>query len=140
MAMHERCFSSGEYRYGFNGKENDKAISGGDLDFGARIYDSRVGRWLSVDVKASKYPSLSPFNYCANNPTIFSDIDGNDFVIVTTNLKNETWNSFCSVINNRFEGLVSVSKSDISKSDIESYNSGKLPKFNNYGNVLKNSW
>jgi RHS repeat-associated protein len=47
--------SSG-YRYSFNGKENDKEVkgsgnsgSGNSIDFGARIYDSRVGRWLSGD-------------------------------------------------------------------------------------------
>ncbi len=36
------------YSYGFNGKEDDKDISEGGQDYGMRIYDSRVGRFLSV--------------------------------------------------------------------------------------------
>lgn len=39
------------YRYGFNGKENDNEVKGeGNLqDYGMRIYDPRLGRFLSVD-------------------------------------------------------------------------------------------
>ena len=40
-----------KYKYGFNGMENDDDINvdGGSYDFGGRIYDSRLGRWLSLD-------------------------------------------------------------------------------------------
>lgn len=58
----------------FTGKERD-AESGLDY-FGARYYNSEVGRWMSVDPKAGKYPSLSPFVYVANNPLKFIDPDG----------------------------------------------------------------
>ncbi|MFN0187706.1 MAG: RHS repeat domain-containing protein [Bacteroidia bacterium] len=66
------------YRFGFNGKENDNEVkgSGNSLDFGARIYDSRLGRWLSLDPLQMKYPSLSPYNFVANNPINFIDPDG----------------------------------------------------------------
>ncbi len=47
--------------------------------FGARYYDSDLSSWLSVDPLASKYPSLSPYNYCANNPVILVDPDGRDY-------------------------------------------------------------
>lgn len=36
-------------RYGFNGKEKDFETANDDYDFGARIYDGRLGRWLSLD-------------------------------------------------------------------------------------------
>ena len=44
--------------------------------FGARYYDSGLSIWLSVDPMSDKYPSMSPYNYCANNPVIFVDPDG----------------------------------------------------------------
>ncbi len=65
------------YRYGFNGKENDKDISEGSLDFGARIYDGRLGRWMSVDRFAKAYSSNSPYSYSLNNPIILKDEGGN---------------------------------------------------------------
>jgi RHS repeat-associated protein len=40
-----------DYRYGYNGKEKDNEIKGeaNSLDYGARIYDPRVGRWMCTD-------------------------------------------------------------------------------------------
>ena len=39
------------YRFGFNGMENDHEMkgTGNSLDFGARIYDPRIGKFLSID-------------------------------------------------------------------------------------------
>ena len=69
---------SSDYRYGFNGKEKDDEIKGeaNSLDFGARIYDPRVGRWMSTDPLESKYPSMSAYNYVANAPRMAIDPDG----------------------------------------------------------------
>ncbi len=69
---------SGGYRYGFNGKEMDNDISGtgNKLDFGARIYDSRLGRWLSVDPKAKDFPSEAPYIFGGNSPIVMIDPDG----------------------------------------------------------------
>jgi len=76
MPMPNRTLNSSGYRYGFGGKELDKDISEGKLDFGARIYDSRLGRWLSLDPLSSKLASQNPFNFCLNNPILFIDPDG----------------------------------------------------------------
>jgi RHS repeat-associated protein len=68
-----------DYRFGFNGmhKDNEVKGTGNSLDFGARIYDSRLGRWLSVDPYSAKSPHLNPYNFGANNPVINIDPDGN---------------------------------------------------------------
>jgi RHS repeat-associated protein len=76
--MPGRNFNGNGYRYGFNGKELDNEIkgNGNSLDFGARIYDPRLGRFLSVDPLYKEYPNISPYAYVANSPIIFVDHDG----------------------------------------------------------------
>ena len=49
--------------------------------FGARYYDSGLSIWLSVDPMSDKYPSLTPYAYCANNPVILVDPDGREVFI-----------------------------------------------------------
>ena len=83
MAMPGRKFNaSGEYRYGFNGKENDKDISEGGQDYGMRIYDARLGRFLSEDPLTSKYPELTPYQFASNTPIRAVDLDGGEAKIV----------------------------------------------------------
>jgi RHS repeat-associated protein len=84
MQMPGRSFSSPAYRYGFNGKEKDGEIKGdgNSLDFGARIYDSRLGRWLSVDVKEGKYPGWSPYHFGYCSPIITIDPNGEENIII----------------------------------------------------------
>jgi RHS repeat-associated protein len=72
--------------YGFNGKEKDdewSSVTGAALDYGARIYDSRLCRWSSVDIDQKKYPSFSSYNFCVNNPLIFVDPNGKGVEITT---------------------------------------------------------
>lgn len=52
---------------------------GTSYDFGARQYDSRIGRWLSRDALEFKYPSISAYSFSVNSPLYFKDFDGNDF-------------------------------------------------------------
>jgi RHS repeat-associated protein len=80
MVQPSRKFTAGTgYRYGFNGMEKDNSTGEGNLDFGARIYDARVGRFLSVDKATGTLPMLSPYAYCGNNPIANIDRDGNDY-------------------------------------------------------------
>ncbi|MBK6730812.1 MAG: hypothetical protein IPG60_07560 [Bacteroidetes bacterium] len=71
-----------EYRFGFNGKEGDSETygEGNAYDFGARIYDARLGRWMSVDRLFKDYPALSSYNFSANSPIWLSDKDGEKIV------------------------------------------------------------
>ena len=66
------------FRYSFNGKEKLDEVSGGGntTDFGARIYDSRIGRFLSVDPKTANFSSRTPYDFAANNPIKLIDVNG----------------------------------------------------------------
>jgi len=76
MGMPERKFSSDSYRYGFNGKENDDDISAGGQDYGMRIYDTRLGRFLSVDPLTKSFPWYSCYHFAGNTPIFAIDLDG----------------------------------------------------------------
>lgn len=67
---------AGAYRYGYNGQEHEDDLTGGDYDFGARIYDPRLGRWLGVDPVSRLYPSQSPYLGMGANPIYLRDHDG----------------------------------------------------------------
>lgn len=77
--MPGRKYSAGSgYRYGFNGKENDNDIKGegNQIAFEARIYDPRLGKFLSIDPIAYEYPFQSPYVFAANNPVTLIDVYG----------------------------------------------------------------
>lgn len=56
-------------------KDDEVKGSGNSLDFGARIYDPRIGRWLSID--GVKAPWQSGYIYTSNDPIRYSDPTGN---------------------------------------------------------------
>ena len=72
--------ASSGYRYGFNGKENDNDVKGegNQQDYGMRIYDPRLGRFLSVDPLTTKYPELTPYQFASNTPIQAVDLDGGE--------------------------------------------------------------
>ncbi|PSL45299.1 RHS repeat-associated protein, partial [Chitinophaga niastensis] len=72
---------AGVYRYGFNGKENDNEVKGegNQQDYGMRIYDPRIGRFLSVDPLMKSYPMLTPYQFASNSPIAGIDRDGLEF-------------------------------------------------------------
>ncbi len=76
--MPGRQFNAGTYRHGFNGKENDNEVKGvgNSLDFGSRIYDSRVNRFLSLDPLTRGYPNISPYLTSFDNPIYNIDEGG----------------------------------------------------------------
>lgn len=64
----------GAYRFTFNGKEKDSETQ--NQDYGMRIYDGRVGRFLSVDPLAKEFIDLAPYQFTENSPIANVDLDG----------------------------------------------------------------
>ncbi len=77
--------SSGLYRYGFNGKEQDPETYGqGNIyDYGFRIYNPRLGKFLSVDPLQPSYPYYTPYQFSGNLPIVAIDLDGLEQYVVT---------------------------------------------------------
>ena len=78
MPMPGRTYNNDQYRFGFNGKENDNEVkgTGNQQDYGFRIYDPRLGRFLSIDPLTAKFPMLTPYQFGSNNPIQNIDLDG----------------------------------------------------------------
>jgi len=74
-----------------SGKEKDSET--GYHYFGARYYNSDLSLWLSVDPMSDKYPSLSPYNYCAWNPLKLVDPNG-DTVVLMDNAKKHVMEAY----------------------------------------------
>jgi len=58
----------------FNAKELDEET--GLYYYGARYYEPRASLWLSTDPLQEKYPGVSTYAYCHNNPVKLIDLDG----------------------------------------------------------------
>ena len=71
-------WSAGSDPLAFNGKRKDDEVygSGNLYDYGARMYDSRLGRFLSTDPYFKKFAYYTPYQYAGNKPIECVDLDG----------------------------------------------------------------
>jgi RHS repeat-associated protein len=79
VGLYGRTYSGEGYRYGFNGKELDNKCMGGGgqtYDYGFRIYNPALGRFLSTDPLFRAYPWYTPYQFAGNKPIIAIDVDG----------------------------------------------------------------
>jgi RHS repeat-associated protein len=109
MQMPSVNFSGSNYRYGFNGKENDSEVAStgqGTQDYGMRIYNPSLGRFLSIDPLFRTYPHYSPYQFAGNSPIAFIDLDGLERVLAIT---------FNSDVNYRAQKLEVANEGEISK-------------------------
>lgn len=86
--MRGSIVSNSKYRYGFNGKELDKNGEFGSLnhyDYGFRIYNPGIGRFLSIDPLTGSYPELTPYQFASNTPIMAIDLDGLEAAVKTYN-------------------------------------------------------
>lgn len=93
MAM--QSFNAPEYRYQFNGKEIDlEGIGGGGAtyDYGFRIYNPALAKFLSVDPLSPSFPYYTPYQFAGNMPIHAIDLDGlEQFIIVNEQNADGGW-------------------------------------------------
>jgi RHS repeat-associated protein len=87
--MPGRKYNTGNYRHGFNGKENDREW-GDQLiqDYGFRLYNPAIGKFLSVDPLAPDYPELTPYQFASNTPIWAIDLDGLEAFFIHGTMSN----------------------------------------------------
>jgi len=79
MPGRKYSYEGNAYRYGFNGKELDKEGMGGGkstYDYGFRIYNPGIAKFLSVDPLTKSYPWYTPYQFAGNKPIWAIDLDG----------------------------------------------------------------
>jgi len=84
---------AGTYRYGFNGQEHEDEFTGGDYDFGVRMYDPRIARFLSLDPLKRLFTSESNYSYAGNSPIVLVDNKGEKktwYITIIDKWGNET--------------------------------------------------
>jgi RHS repeat-associated protein len=77
--MDGRSEQDSAYRYGFNGKELDGGGEWGgqnNYDYGFRIYNPSIAKFLSVDPLTKEYPWYTPYQFAGNKPIWAIDLDG----------------------------------------------------------------
>lgn len=109
---HYNNFTSTEYsisknNYKYNGKEVLEEMNIGLQNYGMRMYDNVIGRFTTKDRFAEKYATMSPYQYGANNPVKYVDVNGDSIKIGDLNYVPgmKTSDKYSEYINNVIESL-----------------------------------
>ncbi|MEJ0105486.1 MAG: RHS repeat-associated core domain-containing protein [Bacteroidota bacterium] len=104
----------GNYRYGFNGKEQDKeTVSTTTCDYGLRIYNPALGRFLSVDPIASSFPWYTSYQFAGNSPLANIDLNGEEPRLAT-------------IINPKTQSVLQVLTIDIKVKGVENFSNRSM--------------
>jgi RHS repeat-associated protein len=60
-------------------------------DFGARLYDVQIGRWMVPDAAAEESLAWTPYRYGFDNPVCYIDPDGNSESVA--DMVKKAWNA-----------------------------------------------
>lgn len=119
MLQYARSYAetgSGNYRFGFNGKEKNDEIegAGNEYDYGMREQDPRTGRFWSVDPLTKNYAELTPYQFGGNSPIKNLDLDGGEPKDYSWNLQNRRFSvngakpSYYHIIDDSKLGIIDV--------------------------------
>ena len=98
-----------DYRFGFNGKENDGEWGTSLVqDYGFRLYNPGIGRFLSVDPISMQYPELTPYQFASNRVIDGIDLDGLEY-ISHDQMHLELALGFGYMANKAIEGTLNIS-------------------------------
>ncbi len=103
------------YRYRYNGKES-MGLLGGRYDYGFRMYDAGIGRFLTVDPLTKKYPELTPYQFASNTPVAAIDLDGLEAFMFHYVIKYQGFNKAIQVL--KTSGLYDQMKSEFQKGNL----------------------
>ena len=121
--MSNGCNNVQPYKY--NGKELDQKGGLDWYDYGARMYDATLGRFMKTDRFLEKYVSLSPYQYGANNPVNNIDING-DSIWYTLNDNIVTMHVTAKIFNNSSDNINMKRAAKDIVSDIKSTYEGEF--------------
>lgn len=63
--------------------DNEPYGQGNEYDYGMRIYNPRIGRFLSVDPASKSFPWYSAYQFAGNKPVWCVDLDGQEETLIT---------------------------------------------------------
>jgi RHS repeat-associated protein len=82
--------ASSDYRYGFQGQEDDPEIKGegNSTNYKYRMHDPRIGRFFAVDPLSPQYPHYSPYGFSGNHVINSVELEGLEDVEVFNSTKS----------------------------------------------------